>query len=176
MLTADVYAKAPAIVVMGVSASGKSSVAAGLSTSLGIDWLDADDLHPAANVAKMASGRALTDDDRWPWLDRVAEELALGAAAGGVVVACSGLRRAYRDRLRSQAPHAVFVHLTGTPELLEGRAKARTGHFMPATLLASQLASLEPLAADETGVEIDIAAPVPSIVEKARWWMELHGE
>lgn len=177
MLSANADAMGrPAIVVMGVSASGKSSVAAGLSMALGIDWLDADDLHPAANVAKMASGQALTDDDRWPWLDRVGEELAHGAAAGGIIVACSGLRRAYRDRLRSQAPHAVFVHLTGTPELLEDRAKARTGHFMPATLLASQLASLEPLAVDETGVEIDITPTVASIVENASTWMELHGE
>ena len=176
MPSANVDGAAPAIVVMGVSASGKSSVASGLSMSLGIGWLDADDIHPAASVAKMASGQALTDDDRWPWLDRVGGELARGAADGGIIVACSGLRRAYRDRLRSRAPQAVFVHLTGTPELLENRAKARIGHFMPATLLASQLASLEPLAVDEKGVEIDIGAPVTSIVEKARRWMELHGE
>lgn len=176
MPAANGEATGPTIVVMGVSASGKSSVAAGLSMSLGVDWLDADDLHPPANVAKMASGQALTDDDRWPWLDSVGGELARGAADGGIIVACSGLRRVYRDRLRSQAPHAVFVHLTGTPELLENRANARTGHFMPASLLASQLASLEPLAPDETGVEIDITAPVASIVENARRWMELHGE
>jgi carbohydrate kinase (thermoresistant glucokinase family) len=160
---------------MGVSASGKSSVAAGLSAALGLEWLDADDLHPAANVAKMAAGIPLTDDDRWPWLDRVGEGLARGAARDGVVIACSGLRRVYRDRLRSHVPRAAFVHLTGSPELLAERAAARTDHFMPASLLASQLALLEPLEPDERGVEIDVDAPVTDIVEKAERWMESHG-
>jgi carbohydrate kinase (thermoresistant glucokinase family) len=124
---------------MGVSAAGKSSVAVGLAEALGIAWLDADDLHPWLNVAKMASGIPLTDDDRWPWLDLVGAAIESGSANGGIVVACSSLRRSYRDRLRSRAPHVVFVHLTGSREMLEARAAARTGHFMPTSLLTSQL-------------------------------------
>jgi gluconokinase len=165
----------PAIVVMGVSASGKSSVAAGLSGALGLAWIDADDLHPVENVAKMASGIPLSDDDRWPWLDRAGEELSRGAAGGGAVMACSGLRKAYRDRLRTHAPGAIFVHLTGTPALLAQRAAARADHFMPASLLASQLALLEPLEPEERGLAIDVAAPLTDIVETAQQWMEAHG-
>jgi gluconokinase len=171
-----VPAGGPAVVVMGVSAAGKSSVAAGLSAALGLGWLDADDLHPAANVAKMASGIPLTDSDRGPWLDRVGAELAHGAASGGIVVACSALRREYRDRLRGGAAGVVFVHLTGSPQLLSARAAARRDHFMPASLLASQLDLLEPLATDEPGVEIDVDASVTDIVETAARWMESHGE
>lgn len=167
---------APVIVVMGVSASGKSSVAAGLSSALELPWIDADDLHPAANVAKMASGQPLDDDDRGPWLDRVGEELARGAAAGGIIVACSALRRTYRDRLRSAAPRVSFVHLTGSPDLLASRASARRDHFMPSTLLASQLALLEPLDGDEAGTEIDVAPSVADIIEKALGWMGRHGD
>lgn len=160
-----------AIVVMGVSASGKSSVAAGIATSLGLDWVDADDLHPPSNLAKMVSGSPLSDQDRWPWLDLVGQALASGQQRGGVVVACSGLRRAYRDRLRSHVPDAVFVHLTGSAELLASRAASRVGHFMPATLLDSQLATLEPLKPDEAGVEIDVDAPVHDIVRSAVSWI-----
>lgn len=160
--------------VMGVSASGKSSVAAGLGAMLGLDWVDADDLHPPSNVAKMASGSSLSDQDRWPWLDLVGQALASGQESGGVVIACSGLRRAYRDRLRSHVPDAVFVHLRGSAELLARRAAARVGHFMPAALLDSQLAVLEPLETDEAGVEIDVDAPVDDIVESAVDWIASH--
>lgn len=158
---------APAIVVMGVSAAGKSSVTAALAARLQVPWADADDLHPAANIAKMASGSPLTDEDRWPWLDAVGDAVAAGAASGGIVVACSALRRAYRDRLRTRAPHILFVHLTGTPELLATRAAARSGHFMPASLLASQLAVLEPLDADEPGFAVDVTPPVADIADEA---------
>ncbi|GAA3751364.1 gluconokinase [Microbacterium kribbense] len=153
----------PAIVVMGVSASGKSSVGVALADRLGIRFVDADDLHPQANVVKMAAGMPLDDADRAPWLDAVATRLA----AGGIVVACSALKRAYRDGLRSSAPDTVFVHLTGSGELLAQRAAARHGHFMPASLLASQLATLETLGVDERGFSMDVADSVHEIVEQA---------
>ncbi|WP_394280004.1 gluconokinase [Microbacterium sp.] len=163
---------ASSIVVMGVSAAGKSTIAAGLANALGCDFVDADDLHPAANVAKMAAGEALTDDDRWPWLDTVGRRLA--ASQDGVVMACSALRRAYRDRIRREAPDAVFIHLTASEELLARRAAARTGHFMPASLLTSQLALLEHLDDDEVGVVVDVDADVPTIVGAARDWVVRH--
>ncbi|TFV85206.1 gluconokinase [Microbacterium sp. dk485] len=156
-----------AIVVMGVSAAGKSSVAAALAERLGVPWADADGLHSADNVAKMAAGQPLGDDDRWPWLDVVGQTLADGVASGGMIVACSALRRTYRDRIRRFAPDAVFVHLSAPEEVLAARAAARTGHFMPATLLASQLAILEPLGPDESGVVVDVTPPVADVAEQA---------
>lgn len=158
------------VVVMGVSAAGKSSVGRELADALGLPFVDADALHPPANVEKMARGEALTDGDRWPWLDAVAARLA-EASPPGIVMACSALRRTYRDRLRAGAPSTVFVHLTGSPELLAERAAARTDHFMPPELLTSQLDTLEPLAADEPGTTIDVAAPVAAIVADARAWL-----
>ncbi len=154
----------PQIVVMGVSAVGKSTIAAGVAAHLGLEWIDADALHPAANIAKMAAGAPLVDEDRWEWLDRVGDALRAPGPAG-VVIACSALRRAYRDRIRAAAPAALFVHLTGSPDLLLARAQARTGHFMPASLLASQLATLEPLAADERGFSVDAAPAVDDILD-----------
>ena len=127
------------IVVMGVSGAGKSTVGEALAHRLDVPFVDADDLHPAANVEKMRTGTPLTDDDRWPWLDLVGAALA-AAEPPGIVVACSALRRAYRDRLRAVAPDVAFVALEGDPEVLAERLGARAGHFMPATLLASQLA------------------------------------
>jgi para-nitrobenzyl esterase len=153
------------IVVMGVSAAGKTRVGQGIATGLGIPFIDADDLHPAANVAKMTAGTALTDDDRWPWLDLVGD--ALAASPDGTVVGCSALRRVYRDRIRARAPETIFVHLTGSPQLLAERAAARLNHFMPPSLLASQLALLEPLEADETGFAIDVTPSVDEIVAAA---------
>lgn len=156
------------IVVMGVSAAGKSNVGHALAARLAIAFRDADDLHPAENIAKMASGAPLTDEDRWPWLERVGGELAAAAAAGsGVVMACSALKRAYRDALRAASPTCVFVHLTAPRAVLEARIAARASHFMPSTLLDSQFATLEPLAADEPGVTIDVTPPVETIVEAA---------
>lgn len=160
---------APVIVVMGVSAVGKSSVASALAAALRVPFVDADDLHPPANIAKMGRGEPLDDDDRAPWLDAVAQRLA--GADGGIVVACSALRRRYRDRLRAGAPEVVFLHLTGSDELLAARATARTDHFMPPALLRSQLDTLEPLAADEPGVTIDVTPPLPQIVMAAIEWV-----
>jgi len=148
---------------MGVSAAGKSTVGTALALTLGVPFVDADDLHSDANRAKMAAGIPLTDDDRWPWLDAVGARLR-DECDSGLVVACSALRRAYRDRIREAAPGVVFVHLTGTPELLAARAGARTDHFMPPALLVSQLATLEPLEDDEAGVVADVAAPAGALV------------
>lgn len=161
----------PRIVVMGVSGCGKSTVATLLAARLGVPYVDADDLHPATNVARMSAGIPLTDDDRAPWLDTVAATIA--AAPDGVVVACSALRRTYRDRLRAGAPGTVVVHLDGTPELLAARIGARTDHFMPASLLGTQLATLERLADDEPGTVLDVTATPDELADTAAaWW---HG-
>jgi gluconokinase len=152
------------IVVMGVSGCGKSSVGEGLVARLGIPYCDGDDLHPPTNVQKMRAGVPLTDDDRWPWLDRVAAVLATEAP---VIVGCSALRRAYRDRLRAGAGGLVrFIHLTGTRELIAGRMAARTGHYMPPSLLDSQFAALEVPGPDEA-LAIDIDQPLETIVTAA---------
>ena len=153
----------PLVCVMGVSAAGKSTVGRTLADALGVPFADADDLHSDANRAKMAAGTPLTDDDRWPWLDAVGEHLQ-AARDTGLVIACSALRRAYRDRIRSIAPAVVFVHLDGTRELLAARIAARTDHFMPSTLLESQLATLEPLEPDEAGLVMDVGMPVVDLV------------
>lgn len=152
----------PHVVIMGVSGSGKSSVGAALAQSLALPFVDADDLHPQANVDKMAAGVALTDADRWPWLDRVGETLA--EASTGLVIACSALRRVYRERIAQHAPDAQFVLLDGTRELLQERMGARENHFMPTTLLDSQLATLESLEAEEQGFTVDIDATPEEIV------------
>ncbi len=160
-------APAPIVVVMGVAGSGKSTVAALLAQRLGAAFADGDDFHPPANVAAMAAGRPLTDDDRWPWLAAVRDWIAAQHAAGrAVVVPCSALRRTYRDMLREAGP-VRFVHLTGSAELLAERIGARTGHFMGPAMLAGQLATLEPLGPDEPGVVVDVAAEPARIVAAA---------
>lgn len=156
---------------MGVSAAGKSSVAAALAQRLDLPWIDADDLHPVENTVKMASGEPLTDEDRWPWLDTVANQLAASREVGGVVVACSALRRTYRNRIRTDAPESVFVHLTGSRALLTERAQRRTGHFMPSALLKSQLDALEPLEADEPGITLEVNASVTQLARAAERWI-----
>ncbi|WP_457101994.1 gluconokinase [Microbacterium sp. P5_E9] len=161
-----------AVVVMGVSAAGKSSVASALSTRLRTPWIDADQLHPAANVEKMASGIPLEDEDRWLWLDRVGARLADKV---DVVVACSALRRTYRDRLRSARPDAVFVHLTAQRAVLAARAAARDDHFMPPGLLDSQLSALEPLESDERGVVVDVESSLAEVVDRAADWISRNG-
>ncbi|MCL2795782.1 MAG: gluconokinase [Microbacteriaceae bacterium] len=153
------------IVLMGVSGSGKTTVGDRLAEVSGRVFIDADDLHPAANKQKMAAGVPLTDEDRWPWLRIVGERLAVG---DGVIVACSALKRAYRDLLREYAPNAYFALLSGSREVLEARVSGRHHEYMPASLLDSQLALLEPLGADEDGGVFDIAASADEIVEEIR--------
>lgn len=150
------------IVIMGVSGCGKSSVGEGLAARLGIPYRDGDDLHPPENVAKMRAGVPLTDEDRWPWLDRVAQVLRDQAP---VIVGCSALKRAYRDRLRT-AGEVRFLHLVGARELIAARMAARQGHYMPTTLLDSQFAALEPPGPDEA-LAIPIDQPLDAIITAA---------
>jgi carbohydrate kinase (thermoresistant glucokinase family) len=145
------------VVVMGVTGCGKSSAGKSVSASLGIPFADADDFHPESNVAKMAAGIPLTDADRWPWLDAVGTWLASHPDA---VMACSALKRSYRDRLRVEAGAVSFVHLAARKSILEGRVARRTereGHFAGTDLLASQYVTLEPLGFDEVGGTIDVS-------------------
>lgn len=156
----------PPVIVMGVSGSGKSTVGELLAQDAGVPFLDGDDLHTEANRRKMAEGHALDDDDRRPWLEEVGRALA-GRPEGGPVVACSALKRSYRDILRAAAPDAVFVHLAGDHELLAERLGGREGHFMPSSLLASQLRTLEPLGDDEQGITLDIADDPVALADAA---------
>jgi gluconokinase len=151
------------IVVMGVSGSGKSTVGAALAQRLRVPFADADDFHPAANIEKMTAGHALDDADRRPWLDSIGQWLA--AHPDGGVMSCSALKLAYRDQLREHCPRVEFLHLVGTPEVIGRRQASRPGHFMPASLLASQFETLEPLLADEHGVDVDVDQDIDSIVE-----------
>lgn len=154
----------PPLVVMGVSGSGKSTVGAALAQRLRVPFADADDFHPPANIAKMTAGHALDDDDRLPWLTAIGDWLA--AHPDGCVMSCSALKRQYRDHLRSAAPDLVFLHLEGTREVITTRQASRPGHFMPASLLTSQFATLEPLEPDELGVVIDVDRSVDAIVQQ----------
>jgi gluconokinase len=132
------------VVVMGVTGAGKTTVGRLLARALGCDFLDADDYHPAANVAKMRAGQPLTDDDRAPWLARLNEVLgAYAARSAGVVLACSALKAAYRDRLLAGLPESRLVYLRGTKALIAARLEARRGHYMNPALLDSQFAALE---------------------------------
>lgn len=143
------------VVMMGVSGSGKSTVAGVLAGKLSWDLEEGDDLHPPANVAKMHAGHPLTDDDRWPWLDRVAAWIRQHVDSGVPgIITCSALKQVYRDRLR--APGVAFVHLAGSHDLIDGRLNKRHGHFMPTSLLDSQFETLEPLAADEVGIVVEV--------------------
>jgi gluconokinase len=157
-----------AIIVMGVSGSGKSTIGALLAERLGWPFADADGFHPAENVAKMAAGTPLTDEDRWPWLDAIAAHIGAARQAGRpVVVACSALRRAYRDRLRAGHGDLIFLHLSGAPEVIAARQAARQGHFMPPSLMASQFATLEDTGDEADAVAVSVADTPQAVVDAA---------
>lgn len=156
----------PLVVVMGVSGCGKSTIGLQLASRLGVAFVDGDDLHPPENVDKMATGHALTDADRWPWLARVGQTLQ-DARTHGLVVACSALKRVYRDAILASAPTTTFLMLDVPRSALAKRMARRDDHFMPAAQLDSQLTALEPLAADEPGATIAAASDVTTIVAKA---------
>ncbi|GAB3654694.1 gluconokinase [Actinocorallia lasiicapitis] len=153
------------IVVMGVTGCGKTTVGMALADRLALPFSDGDQSHSPENLAKMSAGIALEDVDRLPWLEAVGAWLADHPDGG--VIGCSALRRAYRDLLRAAAPDAWFLHLAGAPEVIRARVEARKGHFMSPTLVESQFALLQPLAADEAGLTVDLALPVEEIVDLA---------
>ena len=152
--------QAPVLVIMGISGSGKSTIAAILAEQLGWDLAEGDDMHPPANVAKMAAGEALTDEDRWPWLDVIAGWITEHTAAGAPgIITCSALKRIYRDQMRND--HVTFVHLAGSRAQIGGRLSTRRDHFMPPSLLDSQIATLEPPEPDENVLVVDVG-PTPT--------------
>ena len=160
------FAAPCALVVMGVSGSGKSTIAEHLASRIGWIFEDGDQFHPASNISKMHAGRPLTDDDRWPWLRAIAAEIDRVCAAGGhVVIACSALKRAYRDILVHGRRDVRIVFLDGSQHLIASRLAKRTGHFMPPDLLPSQFRTLERPTPDENPVIVSIDAPVDKIVD-----------
>jgi gluconokinase len=158
-----------AAVVMGVASCGKTVVGEALARALGLPFVEGDRLHPPSNIAKMSAGTPLTDDDRWPWLGEIG--LALRGESG-IIASCSALKRSYREAIARAAGRPVtFIHLAGSRELLEQRIAERKGHFMPPSLLESQLRTLEPPAQDERALRLDINAPVAELVERARAYL-----
>ena len=167
---------APQVIVMGVSGCGKSTVGNLLAQALGLPFLEGDSLHPPRNVALMAAGTPLTDDDRHDWLAAIAQRLADAHAAGqGLVVSCSALKRSYRARLGAGCPHLRYVHLHGTAAQLRARMDQRTGHYMPPSLLDSQLATLEPPGDDEPVLRLDIQSPPQALADAALRWLAQAG-
>ena len=160
------------VVVMGVSGCGKSTVGKLIARGLKAEFLEGDDLHPARNVERMAAGIALTDKDRHDWLLEIAQQIA-DARAGrhALVVSCSALKRSYRDMLRTAAPDLAFVHIHGSAELLEARMRARANHYMPSSLLESQLQTLEPPRPDERAITLDAVTPPDQIATQAVAWL-----
>ena len=159
---------APVIVVMGVCGCGKSSIGAALAARHGWAFLEGDDLHPPANVARMSQGLPLTDEDRLGWLDAIGAHIAAASHAGaGLVVACSALKRSYRARLEAAGPDVRFLHLAGDPPLIEARMAARANHFMPLSLIDSQFATLEPPGPVERAVSVAIDQPPEALLEEA---------
>lgn len=156
------------VVVMGVCGCGKSSVGQALAQRQGWSYIEGDDLHPETNTKKMTAGIPLDDADRWPWLDRIAGAAREFEDSGrSVVVACSALKRAYRDRLRAAGPDVHFLHLAGDRELIHRRLSARKDHFMPPGLLDSQFAALEPPGDDEGAIVLDVSIPLDDLVQAA---------
>ena len=155
-----------ALIVMGVSGSGKSTIAEHLANRIGWIFKDGDQFHPASNISKMHAGQPLTDDDRWPWLRAIAAEIDRVSRAGGkIVIACSALKRTYRDILVHGRRDVRIIYLNGTQQLIADRLGKRTGHFMPADLLPSQFRTLEPPGSDENPVTVSIDAPVEAVID-----------
>jgi gluconokinase len=155
-------------VVMGVSGSGKTTLGRGLAARLHWPFQEGDDLHPAVNVAKMSRGEPLTDDDRWPWLGALAAWMDQRIASGeSGVLTCSALHRSYRDFLRDGRPEVRFCHVTVDPTVLAARLESRSGHYMPPSLLPSQLAALEPLQPDEPGITVAGDGPADAVLDEA---------
>jgi gluconokinase len=170
--THEYSVKFTSIVVMGVSGSGKSTVGALLAAELGLPFIDGDQLHPPSNRQKMAAGVPLDDADRAPWLDAIAAVLDRAP----VIVACSALKRRYRDRLRAAAPTLRFIYLAAPPALLARRLAGRSHEFMPSSMLKSQLDTLEPPDADEAALTVDVDSTPQAIVERAAQWLRACGE
>ncbi len=157
----------PPLVVMGVSGCGKTTVGSLLGERLGVPFFDGDDFHPASNKAKMAGGVPLNDDDRAPWLAEIGAALANPpSGADSCIIACSALKRTYRDLLRSFTPDMVFIHLAGDAATIADRLGSRVHEYMPGSLLASQLATLEPLESDEAHIAVDIVADPASLADR----------
>lgn len=164
------------VVVMGVGGSGKTTIGERLAQALGAAFIEGDTYHPPGNIAKMRRGVALEDADRWPWLRALACEIAERDRRGeDAVLACSALKRSYRRQLAEAVPDIFFVHLDGAAELIEARLRMRAGHFLPPTLLSSQLAALEPPGSDEPALSVDIAAPPDDIVATLLTWLRRDG-
>lgn len=164
------------IVVMGVSGTGKTLVGERLAERLDRPFMEGDDLHPQANIDKMAAGEPLTDDDRWPWLRRIRDAMTEHATAGrSAVVTCSALKRSYRDVLRESHADVRFLHLAGDADVVRERLHRRTGHFMPESLLRSQYDTLEPLAADEPGTTVSVDGTPDEVLADALRGLHLDG-
>ncbi len=156
----------PPVVIMGVSGCGKSTVGSLLSERLDVAFRDGDDLHPAANKEKMAAGVPLDDSDRKPWLEDIGRALGTPPASGSIIIACSALKRSYRDILRKHEPAVIFVHLTADRGTLLARMKQRQHEFMPSSLLDSQLTTLEPLLEDERHIIVDVGSGPVEVVDE----------
>lgn len=165
------------VIVIGVSGVGKSLVAKALAEAIGVRMAEGDDFHSSANVAKMASGQPLDDEDRWPWLRSIAAWIGEQERAGrSRVVTCSALRRGYRDLLRDGHPSVAFCELFVNPATIRARLAHRSGHFMPAGLLDSQLATRQPLADDEPGIRVAAEDDLGDVVARVRIALDLRAE
>lgn len=162
------------VVVMGVSGSGKTTIARGVADATGLEFAEADAFHAPENIAKMEAGTPLTDEDRWPWLQSLAEWMDAKADAGvSTIITCSALKRTYRDVLRDGPPSVDFLHLDGPAEVIKGRMSKREGHFMPTSLLQSQIDTLEALEPDESGIVLDLRQPPEELIERALTWLDI---
>jgi gluconokinase len=159
-----------AVIVMGVTSCGKTSVGEGLAKELECKFIEGDKLHPAANIAKMSAGTSLNDEDRWPWLETIGKAMKAECDAGhGVVASCSSLKKAYRQKLSQAAGQPItFIFLHGSRELLAARMAERKGHFMPMSLLDSQLATIEIPGPEENALHLDVVLPVDELVKRAK--------